>query len=67
MTETKRARSSVGVWGAVAVLLSVALNAAGIDVDTGQITEWLLAGVAFVGGAVALWGRWKADKQITGV
>lgn len=67
MEETKRARSSFGIWGSIAVLVTVAAQQAGLDLDEAQITEYLLAGSTFIGGIVALYGRWRASRQITGV
>ncbi len=67
MQGTKRARESKGVIGAMAVLIAVGLQQLGVDLDAGEVTEWLLAGVAFVGGITSLIGRLKAIKEIEGV
>ena len=67
MDNTKKARSSVGIWGAVATILVSVLAVWDIQVDHTLILDWLVAGGAFLGGIAALWGRWKADKKIEGV
>ena len=67
MTETKRARSSVGIWGALATIIVAVLALWDIQIEHNVILDWLVAGGAFIGGIAAFWGRWKADKQITGV
>ena len=67
MEDTKRARTSLGIWGSLAVLITFGAQQAGLDLDQGKVTEWLLAGSTFVGGAVALYGRWRAKSEIKGV
>ena len=67
MDTTKKARASVGIWGAVATIIVSVLAVWDITVDHTVILDWLVAGGAFLGGIAALWGRWKATDKIEGV
>ncbi len=55
------------VWGGLVAIGAAAATAAGYQVDgeiQEQIVEFILAGIAAVGGLVAVIGRVKATKVI---
>ncbi len=71
METSKKWYSSKTVWGGVAVLASAALQAAGYDVnsdDLSGLVDLSLTFVAtaseFVGAALVIYGRIKASKRI---
>lgn len=56
------------VWGAGVTVASAIAAAAGYGVSAdvqGQVVDLLSTGGALVGGALALWGRAKADRVVT--
>lgn len=66
---SKPAIQSLGVWGgAIAVIPQIYVlldNALSIPLGTTQ--QLTTAVVSVVGGALAIWGRWKARHAISGV
>lgn len=73
----KSAISSAGIIGALVAMLAALAPIVGwtiSETDQAALRTVLESGVlivsnliAFGGAAIALWGRWKATKQITGV
>lgn len=67
-TLTKPWWQSRTVWGAAVTVASAAAGAFGYGLPAdvqGQVVDLLSTGGALVGGALALWGRVKADRAVT--
>lgn len=77
MGGSKSALSSVTVWGAGVALVAGAAQLVGYTIsptDQAAIVNLIQNGVTLyasiasvVGGALAIWGRIRATKQVTGV
>jgi len=57
------------VWGGIAAVLAVLASFFKFDIAKDvalqlDFVDWALSGVAFLGGALAIWGRIKATKRI---
>lgn len=70
MNGTEKWWQSRAIWGGLAVVGAVLGKFIGYDIDTDAtlqpaFVDWVLSGVAFVGGALAIWGRIKATKKIS--
>lgn len=73
----KPAIGSVAVWGGVVAILAGAAQIIGYTVtpdDQAKIVEFINSGVtlyagiaSLISGVVAVWGRIRASKQITGI
>lgn len=68
MNETKKAHQSVAVWGgAIAALAPIIALTTGVDISTAEINELVSLAAGLVGGVMAIVGRVKASKTISGV
>jgi hypothetical protein len=77
MGRNKSAVGSIAVWGGVVAILAGAAQIVGYSVtpdDQAKIVEFINSGVtlyagiaSLISGAVAVWGRIRASKQITGI
>lgn len=68
LNDTKSPLTSKTIWGALITLvptLDTALTSLHI-LPTGLLTDGAKAIVGFVGAALAIYGRYKASKQIGG-
>jgi len=64
MNDTKKWYQSKAVWGALVVVIASALSSTGIILPQTETVEVIMQIVAAVGGAIALYGRITAKKQI---
>ena len=64
---TKPAITSTGILGAALVLVSTGLTLAGIEYDAATLNATLNDVATLAGGALALYGRWRASAAITGL
>jgi len=64
MDDTKKWYQSKAVWGALVVVIASALSSTGIILPQTETVEVIMQIVAAVGGAIALYGRITAKKQI---
>ena len=55
---------SRSVWGGLAAVAAALGTLFGLDIDTPALTEILLALGGVIGGAVAVYGRVKAERPI---
>lgn len=64
--DSKKWYESKGVWGAVAAIVCGLAAAFGKDIGISEesLTELLVQAGVVIGGAVALYGRIKAEKAI---
>jgi hypothetical protein len=65
--ETKPALASTTVWGGLAAILGGLASIALVVSGNGSLDTLVPAVVSIWGGAQAIWGRWRATKQIDGV
>ena len=65
MIDEKSWWQSRTVWGGIAAAIGGALGAAGMVVDTVTLANVLFDVAALAGGAVAVYGRIKAEKVIS--
>lgn len=52
------------ILASIAVVVAQSLALTGIDVDSGMLTEVAVQVVSLVGGLIAVYGRFAADKRV---
>jgi hypothetical protein len=66
MNDTKPAIASAAVWGTILVGLSTGLSLAGVRIDGLDDPKLALDIATLIGAALALFGRFRANKVISG-
>jgi hypothetical protein len=63
--DTKGLLASKTVWGTVVMIIATALSF--FKIDIGDQAGWVEAGMSLAGASLAIYGRIKAVKKISGV
>jgi len=63
--ERKKWYQSKGMLGGLAALIGAALTVAGKDISLSEIQNVIGLGLEFVGAALAIYGRFKAEKGVS--
>ena len=68
MDETKAPTDSLGIWGGVLALVPSLIAAgavsAGVNITSNEIAAIITNLLTALGGALAIYGRWRATKRI---
>ena len=67
MRNEKALVQSTTFWGAIIALLPEISQAAEWALGTGLVPPHIAPFVVAVGALTSIWGRWKADEQITSI
>jgi hypothetical protein len=62
--ESKPWYTSRAVWGGIGAMLAGVGPLLGLQIDAGGFTETAIGIASLISGALAIWGRWKAERPV---